>query len=150
MTGRWWAAGGLLALAVVVAACDEKLKDLTGPTPELAPTFSSIQQNIFESTDGSGRPACTNCHTANGRTPAGGLNLEHQSAYAALVSVASTGKSGAVRVVPGDPANSYIVQKLEGTAGIVGSRMPRNSAVFLTDGQMRVIRRWIEQGARQD
>jgi hypothetical protein len=28
------------------------------------------------------------------------------------------------RVAPGNPDNSYLVRKLEGTAGITGSRMP--------------------------
>src|SRR5262245_61431774 len=54
-------------LAFAVASCDEKLSDLTGPTPNLQPTFSSIQHEIFETTDSSGRPACTNCHTNVGR-----------------------------------------------------------------------------------
>ena len=38
----------LVAAAVFAgtAACDEALSDLTGPTPNLQPTFSSIQQEI--------------------------------------------------------------------------------------------------------
>ena len=60
------------AAAVAVAGCDEKLSNLTGPTPNLQPTFSSIQHEIFDTTDASGRQACINCHTtAGGRAPAG-------------------------------------------------------------------------------
>lgn len=140
----------LIVTATLLAGCDEKLRDLTGPTPDLKPTFSSIQQQIFSASDSSGRPACTNCHTNVGKTPSGGLNLLPEFAYASLVNVASRGKPGAIRVIPGDPDNSYLVHKLEGAPDIVGLRMPRNSSVFLTDGQMLVIRRWIQLGAQND
>jgi hypothetical protein len=53
-------------------------------------------------------------------------------------------------VIPGDPDNSYLVQKLEGTQGIIGQRMPRTGGPYLTSGQMLVIRRWIQLGARND
>jgi hypothetical protein len=135
-------------LALAFAGCDEKLSDLTGPTPKLEPTFSSIQQEIFNTTDASGRLACTNCHTtAGGRNPSGGMNLTTSLSYAAIVGVASTGKPGAVRVIPGDPENSYIIDKLEGRPTIAGVRMPRGNGPFLTDGQMLVIKRWISNGA---
>jgi hypothetical protein len=128
------------------AACDEALSDLTGPTPNLQPTFSSIQQEIFNTTDSSGRLACVNCHTSVGRVPAAGLDLTG-NAHARLVGVSSVQRPGVLRVAPGDPDNSYIVHKLEGRSDIVGGRMPRGAGPFLTDGQMLVIRRWIAEGA---
>jgi hypothetical protein len=137
----------IVLAAVTFAACDEKLSSLAGPTPGLEPTFSSIQASIFEATDSSGRAACIVCHTSTGRTPAGGMNLNHDAAYDQLVNLASRGKPTATRVVPGDPDNSYIVQKLEGATGIVGRRMPFAGAPFLTDGQMLILRRWIAIGA---
>lgn len=130
-----------------VGGCDEKLQDLTGPTPDLQPTFSSIQREIFASTDLAGRTACVSCHTNVGRPPAAGLNLVEGFAHASLVNVPSTQKPGAIRVIPGDPDNSYLVHKLEGRGGIVGLRMPRNQGPFLTEGQMLVIKRWIAIGA---
>lgn len=137
------------AAGVVCASCDEKLSNITGPTPDLAPTFTSIQQNIFTSSDSSGRAACTNCHTtAGGRTPPAGMDLGSSAAHAQLVNVPSRNKPGAIRVIPGDPANSYLIHKLEGRPDIVGLRMPRGAAgPFLTEGQIRVIKRWIELGA---
>ena len=137
------------ALAVLAGAgCDEKLSSITGPTPNLEPTFSSIQQNIFASADSSGRAGCTGCHsTVGGRTPAAGLDLAGATAHAQLVNVPSNAKAGAIRVVPGDPENSYLIHKLEGRLGIVGQRMPRTTGPFLTDGQVLVIKRWIELGA---
>lgn len=142
--------GVLVAAAAFGAACDEKLAELAGPSPNLQPTFTSIQQEIFETTDASGRAACTQCHTDVGRTPSGGLNLRHDVAYANLVSIASRGKAGAVRVVPGDPDNSYVLHKLAGSSDIVGERMPRTGGPYLTAGQMTIIRRWIETGAKND
>jgi hypothetical protein len=135
--------------AVGMLGCDEKLSDVTGPTPNLQPTFSSIQQNIFEASDSSGRLACTQCHNAIGSLFTG-MNLTNAVAYANLVNVAVREKAGATRVIPGDPENSYLIQKLEGRAGIVGARMPFNSPAYLTDGQIKVIKRWIEDGARND
>jgi hypothetical protein len=143
--------GLLLAPMLALAACDEKLSDLAGPSPNLQPTFASIQREVFETTDASGRAACTQCHTdAGGRTPSGGLNLRHDVAYAALVSIASRGKAGAVRVVPGDADHSYVVDKVEGRPGIVGERMPRTGGPYLTAGQIAIIKRWIETGAKND
>ena len=140
-----------VAFGVLAVACDEKLADLAGPSPNLQPTFASVQHEIFDVRDAAGRAACTECHTdVGGRTPSGGLNLRHEVAYASLVGVASRGKAGAVRVIPGDATNSYIIQKLEGRSGIVGERMPRTGGPFLTEGQMTIIKRWIETGATND
>jgi hypothetical protein len=140
-----------LGLAAVVfagtAGCDESLSSLTGPTPDLEPTFSSIQTNIFDNTDSSGRLACTNCHNARGRAFTAGLDLTAGVSYGSLVGVASTERPSVLRVAPGDPNNSYMVHKLEGGPNIVGVRMPRGTGPYLTDGQMVVIRRWIETGA---
>jgi mono/diheme cytochrome c family protein len=139
-----------VAVAVFSAACDESLSSLTGPTPNLEPTFSSIQREIFDTTDASGRTSCVACHTASGRTPAGGLNLTSGNAYAALVGVSSGQRPGVLRVAAGDPDNSYLVRKLEGGPDITGTRMPRGTGPFLTQGQMLVLRRWIANGARND
>jgi hypothetical protein len=148
MTNRVMA---MALLALMAGACDEKLSDVAGPTPNLTPTFSSIQNDIFSAADSTGRAACTSCHTnAGGRTPASGLNLAGPGAHAALVSRPSVGKAGAVLVIPGDPENSYIIHKIEGRSGIVGQRMPRTAGPFLTDGQIRIIRRWIAEGAQNN
>jgi hypothetical protein len=140
-------AAAALVFATTAMGCDEKLSTLTGPTPNLEPTFSSIQREIFDTTDSSGRLACINCHTNVGRNPSGGLNLMSGVSYASLVRVASSNKPGATRVIPGDPDNSYIIHKLEGRADIVGVRMPRGNGPYLTDGQILVIKRWIANGA---
>jgi hypothetical protein len=137
-----------VALTVAAAACDESLSDVTGPTPNLEPTFSSIQNEIFNNADSSGRPACTQCHNAVGGR-FNGLDLSPAVAYTNLVGVGSRGKPGAVRVIPSDPENSYLIHKLDGRPGIVGVRMPQFGP-YLVDGQIQVIERWIELGARND
>src|SRR4029453_2931543 len=106
-----------VVLAVVVltgSACDEKLSDIAGPTPNLEPTLSSIQREIFSGTDSTGRTPCAQCHTNIGRNPSvpGFLLTEGQS-YQSLVGHPSVNKPGAVNVIPGDPDNSYFIQKLE-------------------------------------
>ena len=141
----------VVALTVAAAACDESLSDLTGPTPNLEPTLSSIQHEIFDTTDSSGRLACVTCHAPiGGRAAAAGMNLTAGNSYAALVGVSSIERPGVLRVVAGDPENSYLIHKLEGRPSIVGVRMPRGTGPFLTDGQILVIKRWIETGAHND
>ena len=137
----------VLPVTAMLAGCDENLSDLTGPTPNLRPTLASIQREIFNTQDSSGRLSCIQCHTNVGRTPAAGLNLVEGVSFAALVGRPSVQKPGETLVIPGDPDNSYLVKKLDGAAGIVGLRMPRNNGPFLTEGQMLVIRRWIKEGA---
>ena len=142
---RHFLLSAVCVLALANTACDEKLSSITGPTPDLSPSFSSIQRTIFNATDPSGRLACVQCHT-EGRPLTGNLLLTEGRSYQQLVGRASTGKRGETLVIPGDPDNSYLVKKLEGR-DIVGERMPRSNGPFLTEGQIRVIRRWITEGA---
>ena len=140
--------GVLTASVLFTVGCDESLSKLAGPSPNLQPTFSSIQATIFEQSDAAGRVACTNCHTnAGGRAPSGGLNLTHDAAYDQLVNVVSREKAGVLYVAPGSSDGSYLIQKLTGAVGIVGRQMPFSGPPFLTDGQIHIIRRWIDSGA---
>ena len=130
---------GTLLLAMAAGACSDSSP--TTPTPtSTAPTLSMIQTQIFD-------PGCAPCHTDVGRTPAGGLNLRPGSAFAGLVNVASSAQAGAIRVVPGNVNNSYLLRKLEAGATITGLRMPRNGPPYLSDPQVQMIRDWIAAGA---
>lgn len=137
----------VVAAGLTAWACDERLSTLAGPTPDLEPTFSSVQSQIFEAADSSGRKACVDCHTNVGRSPSAGLNLTHDMAYDQIVNVAARNKAGAVRVIPGDAENSYLIHKMEGLPGIAGIRMPSGSSPYLTDGQILIVKRWIATGA---
>ena len=134
---------GVLSLSILLGAvgCSSSSSSPSSPSPTPTVTFSTqIQQQIFN-------PACTACHTDEGRTPSSNLNLKSGVSISNLVNVASVGKAGAVRVIPGNPTGSYLIQKLEGASDIVGLRMPRNGPPFLTTEQVTLIRQWIQNGA---
>lgn len=50
-----------------------------------------------------------------------------------------------VRIEPGDPDNSYLVRKVEGS-NIVANRMPLGAAP-LDQEQIDLIRQWVTDGA---
>jgi len=103
-------------------------------------TLQSIQDNVFT-------PICSACHTGVGAGLPGSMNLSNVTASrAALVMVASVEQPGVQRVAPSNSAGSYLVQKLQGDAGISGSRMPFGGP-FLDQATTNVIRQWIDAGA---
>lgn len=108
----------------------------TGGTP--VATFQSIQERVFT-------PICTVCHAGGGAPQ--GLRLDAASSYDMLVGVPSVEVSSVLRVAPGRPDDSYLVQKLEGHAA-VGARMPLGGP-FLDAETMALIRQWITDGAQR-
>lgn len=100
--------------------------------------FESQIQAIFTS-------RCINCH--NAATAPHNLVLESGQSHSRLVNVASAEVPSLMRVKPGDPDNSYLVQKLKGTAA-VGSRMPPPPRDPLTAQDIALIRQWISEGAK--
>jgi hypothetical protein len=105
----------------------------------LQPTFSSIQANVFT-------PLCEQCHA--GASAPRGLRLDAANSYAMLVGVPSDEEPSILRVKAGDPAASWLIRKLEGTAS-VGERMPAGLPP-LPQETIQVIRQWITEGALQD
>ena len=73
--------------------------------------------------------------------------LDAANSYADLVNVDSNEVPSLKRVEPGDPDNSYLVQKVEGTAA-VGGRMPLGGD-RLPDAEIDLIRQWISEGANE-
>lgn len=115
--------------------------DPSGP-PEPVVTLSAIQDSVFS-------PRCAVCHNGVGASLPGSLNLSSAAAsHAALVGVASLEVPELLRVAPGDPDNSYLVHKLEGSQA-VGSRMPLGGP-FLSEAEIGEVRQWIESGALND
>ncbi|HEU4619418.1 MAG TPA: hypothetical protein VFV10_15380 [Gammaproteobacteria bacterium] len=109
----------------------------TGGTTTLQANFKSIQDNVFT-------PICTACHI--GASAPEGLRLDEANSFALLVGVASAEQPQLKRVDPGNPDQSYIIQKLEGTAA-VGGRMPLNGTP-LSQADIQTIRQWILDGAQ--
>ena len=91
---------------------------------------------------------CATCHQVG--TEAGRMALVPKRALASTVNVPSVEAPGLMRIVPGQPDQSYLVMKLEGTQvahGGTGARMPFGAAP-LSPERIRLIRLWIQQGAR--
>jgi hypothetical protein len=111
------------------------------PPGAFGPNFSEIQANIFTQ-----NCATTGCHFSAGAPQ--GLRLDEANSFGMLVGVASSEVPSILRVAAGDPDNSYLIQKLEGSAS-VGAQMPLN-APALEQFSIDVIRQWITDGAVDD
>ena len=69
--------------------------------------------------------------------------------YALLVNVPSIEQPSLMRVKPGDPTDSYVIHKLEGSPGITGARMPFGGP-YLSTATIDQIESWIAAGAPND
>jgi methionine-rich copper-binding protein CopC len=108
-----------------------------GSNVPLTADLQSIQDNVFT-------PICTRCHI--GASAPEGLRLDAADSYNLLVGVPSVEVPTLLRVMPGDPDESYIILKLQGSAGIVGAQMPFGGP-YLPQSTIDVIRQWITDGA---
>ncbi|WP_188062246.1 c-type cytochrome domain-containing protein [Sphingobium sp. KCTC 72723] len=149
---RWpnaWQRGWTLAclsMALICGCSDvgKQVADKEAEKPQSVsegPDFSRDIQPIFDAN-------CVACHQAQGAS--GNLNLENGSAYAAIVAVKS-GESILPYIAPGQPEQSYLIRKVEGThvqAGGSGERMPLTGA--LDAESIARLRRWVKAGARPD
>jgi hypothetical protein len=84
--------------------------------------------------------AFAGCHT--GANAPKNLDMSEEVVVANLVGVKSVDGPW-MRVKPGDPANSYMVKKIRGTADIKGDRMPRGSRP-LPEAEIAAIEAWIK------
>ncbi len=106
----------------------------------LEPTLESIQAEVFDRSC-----ALSGCHA--GPNPQLGLDLTAGNARQSLVGVASVERPDLQRVNPGNPDDSYLVIKLEGTdSRLVGGRMPLNQSP-LDSELIGIVREWIADGA---
>jgi hypothetical protein len=131
-SGDGTAGGDFVADFIVDAADDGTLQ----------PTLDSIQTHVFT-------PICSACHTgpASEALPAGMDLTDADSSFAQLVGVASVQAPALSRVEPGEPDESYLVHKLEGTAD-QGLRMPLGLPP-LDATEIDAIREWIALGAER-
>jgi hypothetical protein len=105
-------------------------------------SFAADVFPLFQATDCAGM----GCH--GGMRPSENLNLTTASvAFTELVNVRA-GQCGGSKtlVVPGDPAASYLVNKLTGVGMCSGSVMPKAGGE-LSAAQIDVVRAWIGAGA---
>ncbi len=142
-TVQWNTAGFSGAVQLTAEAKDGAGNTTTSaPVPVTvgtAPTLASLQSSIFG-------PHCSGCHNGSGGTLPGSMDLTSAAnTAAALTNVTSLEVPSLKRVTPGDPNNSYIVQKLEGTQA-VGARMPFGGP-YLDQATINQVRDWIQAGA---
>jgi len=107
------------------------------PPPAGQSLFQQVQDTVLT-------PNCTGCHVGAGAPT--GLRLDAGNSFALLVNVASVQVPALLRVKPGDPDNSYLVQKIDGRAA-VGGRMPLGRAP-LPQASIDLVRSWIAAGAQ--
>lgn len=149
MHASWTArrCAAVAALALALAGCgggsgeglDENGRPLVqGAAQPSGPTLVSIQARVF-SVD----CALSGCH--GGSAVQQGLRLDAGFSAANLVNVPSPRDPRLIRVVPGDPGASFLIQKLEGTQTL-GDRMPQ-FAPPLPQATIDEIRQWIQNGA---
>lgn len=144
---RGYLGGAAIAVALLAAGCAGKGTGLDAngqplipggsANAPLVPNFDSIQAQVFT-------PICSVCHV--GANAPHGLRLDAADSYHLLVGVPSDEVPSILRVKPGDPDNSYVIQKLEGHAA-VGARMPFGGP-YLASDTVAVIRQWITDGAQ--
>jgi hypothetical protein len=137
----------MLVVAACAAACagngeglDQNGQPITpggGSGGPVTADFQSIQDNVFT-------PICSKCHI--GASAPEGLQLDAAHSYNLLVGVPSAERPDLLRVNPGNPDASYMVQKIENAPGIIGGQMPLMETP-LSQATMDAIRQWVTNGA---
>ena len=109
------------------------------------PTLTDLSEKYFSFSCAFG-----GCHDERA---AGGLNLLRGGLHARLVGIAASNENaqarGKLRVVPGDPDASFLVQKLEGTQARDEGKIQPDGADQPIDPNCRIkmLRQWISDSA---
>ena len=107
--------------------------------PEVAVSFSQDIRPLF---DRPGSEGGCGCHNSGGI----GVQLSgfDMSSFGVLMQGGEV--SGREIVVPGDPCNSQLLQKLSASPA-VGARMPLSGPPFFSADEERLVHDWIAEGA---
>lgn len=103
---------------------------LTGTQPRTdaaTPVYADVAK-IFEK-------HCTSCHS--------GARAPDKFRMETYKDVMQGGRNGAM-VLPGDPAGSEIIRRVKGTST---PRMPKNGPPWLSADEVRILEKWVENGA---
>jgi hypothetical protein len=113
------------------------------PCDTYASTWEAIQGALIA------RHGCTNGACHDSATKSGGLDLTPQTAYASLINVPSS--YGVTRVLPFDPNDSFLWQKLAASTDgydLKGKGSPMPSGLpAISEDELTAVRLWIQQGA---
>jgi hypothetical protein len=113
------------------------------PPPSVEVTLREVQDRVFT-------PNCalSSCHGDPNKS--GGLSLVDGKSAAGLINVeptlASARAKGYKRVVPGEPAKSFLYIKCFRPSADEGEPMPLGEN--LSKEKVELIKKWIESGAR--
>jgi mono/diheme cytochrome c family protein len=126
----------LLAAAgcLVTTAAAQSTQGQTPPADKPAFSVPADVRAIFDNN-------CVKCH--GGRSPAAGHDYTTNADLQKLVDMASAEKDSIVMIAPGHPDKSYVVMKIRGSAGIVGSRMPLGGKP-LSDKEIGIVEEWVK------
>ena len=132
------AVSATVALAVMTSS-DTQRSSLESGDPV---AFSQVQQVFTKN--------CVGCHPSVN----GAIDLRPGKSYASIVGVEAIEAPGRVRVIAGDPAASFVYEKIAGHPDLgdvpsVGTRMPP-AAPQLPREEIETVGRWIAQGAKND
>jgi hypothetical protein len=131
--------GALVLVLVLFLSCSSDTPfEAPAPSDQLT-MFSNIQTQVFDQ-------SCSKSGCHLGANPAANLDLSSGNSYNNLVNIQSSEIPSLLRVKPGDTDSSYLLLKLIGDPGIVGSRMPRG-APPLSNPTIDSIAKWIQEGA---
>lgn len=136
--------GACVAMSLTACPSDDTAEEAGDEAGETAGDDASEEgtELSFESDVYPVITASCSCHVAG--APADLAMPDAGTAYANLVGVASSQEPGSSRVAAGDPAASYIVQKIQGTAS-TGDPMPPSGSLSAADEAL--VLDWIEAGA---
>jgi hypothetical protein len=148
----------VLAATIALTACAALGLGCGSNTPSSANSFTNVYTEIIQ-------PTCSNdfCHYNGEGIRYGALDMSSKvRAFWSLVGQPCMGpncyKQG-TRVLPGDPDNSVMYQKLSADTLKCGSQMPADTQQLLIKGysvfsgpplaadQMQLIHDWIQEGA---
>ena len=129
-----------LALALLLAGLGGAACGGDETSEPIPPHLSTIESEIFARN-------CTfsSCHGAG--SPQMGMSLV-APAFAAISGVPSTEVPEMMRVAPGDPDASYLLQKITSATPLDGVRMPPDQP--LPPHKIEAVRLWIAAGAQDD
>ena len=134
----------IACIGVVAFACGSNEKS-NSSKPIVAPTLSSIQQEVFDV-----RCSAPSCH---GSGMKGDLSLVGGNSYGQVVAAAATADRRNLppflRVKPGSPDSSFLYIKITLPDSDQGEIMPKGGEK-LTQQEIDAIRQWIIRGALND
>jgi mono/diheme cytochrome c family protein len=122
---------GVLALAAACGSSSKAPEQGAGvvTTDSSQATFAAVQAGVLQS-------SCVTCHSA--ARSSGGINLQ---SYETVMGAAAA--HGHAIVVAGNPDGSHLYEVMQ------SGEMPPNGPK-MSDSQLKLVRSWIQNGAKND